>query len=780
VLDDYHHIRATAIHQLMAAVVRHPPPLLHLVVITRSVPVLPLAKLRAAGEVAEFGVSQLAFTQQEVGQLLETTWGHAADPATVTALHARTEGWAAGLRLLLLAARSDDDRVHLVVDGDRRSQPLLFDYLAQEVLANLPGKTLDFLLETSILSTLTADLCDAVRERRATNENSSAALLREITEHNLFVAEIDERDGWYRYHPQFQACLRKQLHLHRTPAGIRQLYARAAGWYGDHGYITESLHAYLAADLPACAADQLELALGDLYYGEKMQLLQHLVGLLPSTLVAQRPALLMAQCWLAELRSQWAVMRKCSEAAARLLESPAAPAGPTPAQTVWGEIYAARSYYLVSGATLADQQAAAEQALARLPADHIQGRGFALISLARIYRWQGRLPEAERLLESALAERGLRPDALTLRLLNALTLHHTYALQLDQAERVGQRYLTLAGQGGFQLSLGFAHSLLGAVACLRTNLAEADRHFEANAADLQAVRAAVLLAQVYFYILLAGNRNGERSQMIGATLERLQRLAQHYGSAEMLRTVEALQAVAALQRGDKATALRWVQARPCPPIVPGKPLEALVWVRCQLAAGGPTALALAQDALTALAAVTKEYHDVAFHLETQVLQSLLADAQGRESASLALLRPAVSLAAAQGAPLIFIGHGPAMVKLLQCLAAEPQMTGAARALLGAIEHAGDGTPAKSLPDEAASSARCMAQYEELTRRELQIVALLAQRLSNEEIAASLNISPHTVRNHLANLYAKLDVTSRRSAVARAEQRGLLPAATKQK
>jgi hypothetical protein len=133
--------------------------------------------------------------------------------------------------------------------------------------------------------------------------------------------------------------------------------------------------------------------------------------------------------------------------------------------------------------------------------------------------------------------------------------------------------------------------------------------------------------------------------MIGATLEQLQRLAQHYGSAEMLRTVEALQAVAALAARGQGDGAALVQARPCPLIVPGKPLEALVWVRCQLAAGGPTALALAQDALTALAAVTKEYHDVAFHLETQVLQSLLADAQGRESASLALLRPAVSLAA---------------------------------------------------------------------------------------------------------------------------------------
>jgi hypothetical protein len=143
--------------------------------------------------------------------------------------------------------------------------------------------------------------------------------------------------------------------------------------------------------------------------------------------------------------------------------------GQRPRQTVWGEIHAARSYYLVSDADLAAQQAAAELALTLLPPDHTQGRGFALISLARIYRWQGRLPAAERLLEQALDEHGLHQDALTLRLLTALTLHHTYTLQLDQAERVGQLYLTLAQAGGLKTSLGSAHALMGAVACLRTD-----------------------------------------------------------------------------------------------------------------------------------------------------------------------------------------------------------------------------------------------------------------------------------------------------------------------
>ncbi|MBK8795121.1 MAG: tetratricopeptide repeat protein [Anaerolineales bacterium] len=776
VLDDFHHIHAPAIHALLAAVVRHPPPLLHLVVIARTVPALPLGRLRAANQLMEFGASQLAFTPPEIGQLLENVFGHAADAATVASLYAKTEGWVAGLRLLMLVAKTNDDRACCIPEVERRSQHLLFDYLMQEVLANLPDRILTFLLESSILTTLHPALCDTVCSSCAGEVDSSAALLQQLVQHNLFITEIGEQDGWYRYHPQFQACLAKQLRLARPPASIKQLYARAAGWYGEHGYITESMQAYLAADMQSHAADQLEQSLVELYRREEIQLLQHLVGLLPPALVKVRPALLMLQCWLAELHSQWAIMGKCTEDAARLLESSATSINPALVQTVWGEIHAARSYYLVSDASLAEQQASAEQALALLPADHVQGRGFALINLARIYRWQGRLREAEDLLERALDTQGLRPDALTLRLLNALTLHYIYTLQLDQAERAGEIYLTLAGESGLKLSQNLAHALLGIMACMRNQIEQADSHFAANAADLQAVRTALLLAQVYLYILLVGNRDPDHRRTVTAALERLQRFALQHGSAEMLRTVEALQAFAALQRGDKRSALPWAHARPFPPVIPGKPLESLIWVRCKLADGSPAALQEAQEALAQLAAITAEYHDAAFHLEVQALQSLLAHAQGREAESLRLLRPVVRLAAAQSTPFVFIEQGHTMTGLLRRLATEPTLNRPVRMILEAIGN-GAATAAVTYPPASPEiGGLAVPHYEKLTPRELQILELLARRLSNDEIAASLVVSTHTVRNHLANLYAKLGVASRRAAVVEAQGLGVLPKA----
>lgn len=767
-LDDYHHIHASAIHQFIASVLRRRPPLLHLVITARALPPLALARLRAAGEVTELDATQLAFSQDETSQLLETLAGQSIDAATVECFQAQTEGWVVGLRLL--AARSDDGDARPLFDRERRSQQFLFDFLIQEVLSKLPASTLDFLLETSILSTLTPALCDAVRSQDSSQE--SAALLRQLVHDNLFITETAEHDGWYRYHPQFQACLRQQLHQQRSAEAINHLYLRAAGWYGEHGYITESLQAYLAADRPEHAADQLERTLSMLYRQEQNQLLQHLLGLLPPALVAERPALLMVQCWLAELRSQWAVMRKCADQAERLLQRSGGHASVTPVQTVQGEIAAARSYYLVANTSLAQQQAAAEQALALLPADHVQGRGFALINLARIYRWQGRLAETELLLENVLAERGLHPDALTLRLLNALTLHYVYTMALDRAEQTGQLYLALAQESGLKLSQGFAHSVLGCVACLRSQVEQAERHFNANAGDLQAVRAAVLLVQVYFYILLVGRRNSERSQAIDAALDRLAWLARQHGSTEMLRTVEALRVHLALQQGDNTTARAWVHERQMPPVTVGKPIESLIWARCKLAEGDRAALEQAQAGLEKLADICNQHHDAAFHLEATVLLALAVHAQGSEAQSLALLRPAVQLAAAQRAPLAFMGCEPAVTGLLRRLTHEAAQQDAARTLL-ALLNAADGTAKPAAAPGQITPSPTSPLYETLTRRELQIIELLAQRLSNDEIAAALTISPHTVRNHLSNLYGKLGVRSRRAAVIQAQRMGML-------
>lgn len=776
VLDDYHHIHAREVQQLMTAVLRQRPTQLHLTVIARAVPPLPLGRLRAAGEVTELDAAHLAFSQQEASQLLATGFGRAVDAETVEMLYTQSEGWAAGLRLLMLAARSAGEDARPQAYQERRSQTLLFDFLTQEVLSRLPAQVLDFLLETSILTTLHPALCDAVRSQ-SDRTADSAAMLRHLVLDGLFVTEIADQDGWYRYHPQFQTCLRSQLHQQRTAEAIDHLSIRAAGWYGEHGYVTESMQAYLAAGQPECAADQLELTLSTLYRQEQNQLLQYLLGLLPPALVTERPALLMVQCWLAELRSQWAVMRKCADQAERLLLRSGECAGLTPVQTVQGEIAAARSYYLVANTSLAQQQAAAEQALVLLPADHIQGRGFALINLARIYRWQGRLAETELLLENVLEERGLHPDALTLRLLNALTLHHVYTMKLDRAEQTGRLYLALAQESGLKLSQGFAHSVLGCVACLRNQVGQAESHFDANAGDLQAVRAAVLMVQLYFYILLVGRRNPERSQAISAALDRLAQLARQHGSTEMLRTVEALRVHLALQQGDKTTARAWAQDRPMPPVMVGKPIESLIWARCKLAEGDPAALEQAQAGLQKLAAICNQHHDAAFHLEATALLALSVNAQGSEAQSLALLRPAIQLAAAQRAPLAFWGYGPAMTGLLLRLAHESAQQDAARALLTLLDAADDNANPAEAPGQITPTP-ASPLYETLTRRELQIIELLAQRLSNDEIATALTISPHTVRNHLANLYAKLGVCSRRAAVVEAQQMALLPSKAK--
>lgn len=214
-----------------------------------------------------------------------------------------------------------------------------------------------------------------------------------------------------------------------------------------------------------------------------------------------------------------------------------------------------------------------------------------------------------------------------------------------------------------------------------------------------------------------------------------------------------------------------------PPVLVGKPIESLIWARCKLAEGDPVALAQAQAGLEKLAVICNQHHDVAFHLEATALLALAAYAQDQTAQSLALLGPALPLAAAQRAPLAFLGHGSAMRGLLLAVAREPAWNDAAQSLLAMLDDVGDRIAPAEAPVQS-KPAPSTPQYLVLTRRERQIIEMLAQRLSNEEIAAALTVSPHTVRNHLANLYAKLDVTSRRAAVAEAQRLGLISGSAK--
>jgi hypothetical protein len=245
VIDDYHLVTNTGIHEALAYLIGSLPPAVRIVLATRADPPLPLGRMRARAELAELRVEDLRFTREETTTFLTAGLGIELTAGDVDRLHARTEGWPAALYLAALWLRSSGDP-GTVIDRFAGDDRYLVDYLTTEVLASQRPEVRAFLLRTSILDRLCAPLCDAV-----TGCEDSAALLAEIERSNLLLVPLDARREWYRYHHLFADLLRHEL-AGEEPGAAAVLHRRAHAWYRDAGLIVDAAaHATAADDVDA-------------------------------------------------------------------------------------------------------------------------------------------------------------------------------------------------------------------------------------------------------------------------------------------------------------------------------------------------------------------------------------------------------------------------------------------------------------------------------------------------------------------------------------------------
>ena len=316
VLDDYHVISAQQVHESLAFLVEHRQAGICVVLASRSDPPLPLARLRARGQLTEMRAAELRFTPAEAGELLQ----HAASAlpdASVAALAARTEGWAAGLELAALSLRGQDDAAAFVA-AFTGSHRYVLDYLAEEVLERQDEQLRTFLLETSVLDRLSGPLCDAV-----TGREGSQALLEQAERAGLFLVPLDEVRGWWRYHHLFADLLRARLQQEQ-PGRAAQLHRNAAAWYQEHGLADDAIGHAAAAGEMLWAARIIEQHF-DLVHrirGEAATI-DRWLSVLPAEVVRSRPRLLLAQ---AHMAATAATSRSWNRSWTRLSARP--PAGP--------------------------------------------------------------------------------------------------------------------------------------------------------------------------------------------------------------------------------------------------------------------------------------------------------------------------------------------------------------------------------------------------------------------------------------------------------------------
>ena len=297
VLDDYHLIDAQPVHVSLGFLLEHLPPGLHLVLASRADPPLPLARLRAGGQLAELRAADLRFSAEEAAALLRESAGADLPAAAVAALAARTEGWVAGLQLAALSLRGQADPAGFVAafSGSHR---YVLDYLAEEVLDRQHEELRTFLLETSVLERLSGGLCDAV-----TGRTDSQAMLERVEQAGLFLVPLDEVRGWWRYHHLFADLLRARLQQQR-PGRVPALHRAAAAWCEEHGLADDAVRHALAAGDAAWAARLVERHVETFLVPQRGRDPARWLSALPAESARDRPRLCLAQAYGAAMGFQ--------------------------------------------------------------------------------------------------------------------------------------------------------------------------------------------------------------------------------------------------------------------------------------------------------------------------------------------------------------------------------------------------------------------------------------------------------------------------------------------
>ena len=767
VLDDYQHIDATsAVNELLSLLLKHPPIPLHLTIIGRRDPPLQLAKLRALGQMTEIRSEDLAFSRKETASIIKQVGQLALSPEVTDELQRQVEGWAAGLQLISLALRHAENPERVLADL-RGGLPSIQEYLLQEVLAPLPQQTREWLLRSSILGRFCASLCDALGgdslDAAEPVTFDGETLIKQLAGANLFLIALDGQQQWFRYHHLFQELLQHELKQKVSSNTIAELHLKASQWFERHHLIEEAInHALHASELPRAAQIIERHAYAELGR-DRWYIVKRWLALVPPEDPDRRPLLVLIRAWVAFFQQQIEGISLLTERVESLLDQETR----TPDMTAQLAFFHGYMDYWTGAGD--HGQAALEEALRLAPDTEgiIAGETHLQLGLARSIN--GQAPLAVEKLKEQMSRQHGSSNLFASRLLCALALVGLLSGDLPSAILYARRMLELAKTNRSLLTDSWGHYIL---ACSYLHSQRPDLalgHFEggvahAHATDLRAALdtfAGLALTQQLL------NQPGAATE----TVRRLKAFAAGANAQDQQEVVGSCEARLSLLRGDHNPFTPWARSSAQETGV----FATFIWFESPVITRARVLIAIASEgslteAVTSLHKIRSQTEACGFMnqtIEVAALQALALEKQGDSIAAMDALSDSLSLAAPGGWIRPFIELGPAMMKMLQGLAALRGTTDFLRAVLAAFEAIEGQRADTEHAQPHVLNSKAADLKEPLTGRERDILALLAQRLQNKEIAAKLFVSPETVKSHLKTLYQKLDVNNRRDAAARA-------------
>jgi len=757
-LDDFHLIENPVIHTALTFLLDHLPPHLHLVLLSRADPPLPLARLRARSQLIEIRGADLRFNVEESAQFLNQVMGLDLTGEQVAALERRAEGWIAGLQLAALSMQGREN-LQGFVSAFTGSHHFIVDYLGEEVLERQPESLRQFLLKTSILERFTGPLCDAL-----TDEGNGDEVLKRLDHANLFIIPLDDEQHWFRYHNLFADLLRNRL-LHFHPELVSQLHIKASAWFEANGFRDEAIsHALEAKDFGRAAR---------LFCQDRLQVITtHSISTLDKWLQAFPEAFLCANPWLciAKTHILWSIGRRDElvpyvSSAVNILDS-MVKAGLISEEDpeyliLRGDTYSFQALIAGQQNDLDSALELAQKAVQIIP-HTARNRVFALGSLYWIYQASGDIKQAvDTCLETIAAGRLLNYPSMQMTATYTLAQMLRVQGRLQRAAQVLREALEFAeGHGQARLSFsGILHIGLAETLYEWNAMDEMEAELETG---LSLCRQGGMSILVVLGLLAQAQLRHARGDLPVALkiLEKNERDWRAYQNAS-----DSLRLRWQAEQGDLTGLADWISRVDLN-------VEQKIGTRRfdQLTEACRFLFALdrckeASQVLEKVKGVVQAAGDSGWLISVLVLQSVVWGKKNNDACALDCLKQALALAEPEGYVRVFLNQGQSMQKLLHLLQKRGGGSEYVTCLLAAFE------PRPKHKTEAALVTDALP--EPLSGRELDVLKLLAQGCPDKQIAESLVIARETVHKHLKNIYGKLGVHSRTEAIARARELDLL-------
>jgi LuxR family maltose regulon positive regulatory protein len=778
IIDDYHVIESKPIDQALTFLLDHQPANMHLVIATRIDPPLPLARLRASGQMTELRTAKLRFTNDEVTAYLNQVMGLGLSVDDIAALETRTEGWIVGLQLAALSLQEKED-VTGFIRSFTGSHHHVLDYLVEEVLGQQTPETQSFLLQTSILGRLSGPLCDAVFFGKTEIEGNSQKVLENLDASNLFIVPLDDERHWYRYHHLFADML--QVRLKRFyPEHLNNLHLRAADWFQENDFFDDAVeHAFSASNYDRVASLIERIAGGTMLYGRLTCILEWF-NALPQGILDSRPRLRIYQAWSLAIAGQPKVADKILlDVKASLRNLPDSPVN----LALRGELSALRTGIIIYHNDPYEIIQEAEEALAHLPDGNLVSRARVYMALGTAYAYSNEMQKAtdtyERGRDLALKVNASFLATANIELLTEQLVYQRGRLR-DGVEALEQILeLGKTSDGDYQAFTGAAHVLLAEINLEWNNFETAAIYLEKGFELLQLGGIGYTLTHCYCAAARIKLAFGETDRAI----EYLQSASQAAMNSPLMhfqiRNL-ACQVKFRICMGDIETASDWATGKRCelPEILPRHLQETkqISLARVYLAQGDS---AKTLDTLNGILPQAESAGRMVHVIDIYLLKALAHKASGESGVAVECMEAAITLAAPEGYIRTFVEHGEPMSRLLRESAERDISTTYVNKLLSAFDSQDQSDLTKS-PAKTAEPIRTVGKtyttnplMEPLTDRELEVLCLMAEGLTYNEIAGQIMVSLNTVRTHVKNIYSKLFVHKRSRAISKAKELNIL-------